>query len=324
MRRARSSDGIARGFVTIDTVVACSSLFPPVFPSSPAYFAGLADTRNLFAGDFILADLGNNFAQGDALVAIQADPPSATPLFASGDYTFYGRFVSGDAGDRREPLATQWAVPYQDKPAHTLTTDLIVWRDPIEAVAPFACGGGLPAPFPLSTAQLIGFDMAENPEALSSMPPPFPVVAMRTSINGAAPSLAVSPRAGWLFLDLNSPADVAASPFTDKAARQSWIMVIRHGEGRFSSAHAAIQMDSAFSPPPPPTEPPPTETETPDPPATATATTAPPAVPTPMAVPAPAPSATPVGLPPGGGGPGGGGRPGPLPDETPGGLGGPL
>jgi hypothetical protein len=242
-------DGVARGFVTVDDVNACSDLFPPVFPSSPDYFTQVAGKRNLIMGDFMLANPGLNFAEGEALVPIESIGFQGS-VYGAGDYTFYGRFVGGAGTDQREPLATRWAAPYEDKPAHSLATELIVWRDPITAVAPFACGGGLPPPYPLGAEELIAFDMMENPEILAPAQPPFPVAAMRTSINGAPPSLAVSPRAGWLYLSLNSPAAVADSPFADKTARQSWVMVLKKAEGRFSSAHAAIQLNNPSTPPP--------------------------------------------------------------------------
>ena len=241
-------DNIARGFVTIDTVFRCTSA--STFPSSPDYFTMVADSRNLFAGNFAYIDGGQNFGAGSPLIAIEADP-SGSPIFGSGSYTFYGRFVGGNGSDRREPLATKWAVDYQDKPAHDLRTQLIVWRDPIVAVAPFACGGGLPAPFPLAAQELIGFDTAENPDVLSPAQQPFPVVAMRVGVNGAPPSVAVAPRAGWLYLSLNSAAPVLASPFSDQTARQSAVMVITEGDSRFSSGHPALQLDNAFAPPPP-------------------------------------------------------------------------
>lgn len=235
-------DNVARGFVTIDNVTRCSPLFPPVFPSSAGYFTSLAFRGNYFAGDFQFAELATDSAQGDALVAIQADP-SMTPIFGPGSYTFYGRFVGGDGSDRREPLATRWAVPFTTKPAHSVVTEVIVWRDPIIAVAPFACGGALPAPFPIGTMANFAFDTAENPMSIAPAQPPFPVVAQRVRVDGP-PGLEVPHRAGWLFLDLNSSGPIAASPFNDKSARQSWVMMIKRGEGRFSSGHAAIQMDS--------------------------------------------------------------------------------
>ena len=43
-----------------------------------------------------------------------------------------------------------------------LDTRFVVWRDPGQAVAPFACGGALPAPFPLTTREVVAFDEEEN------------------------------------------------------------------------------------------------------------------------------------------------------------------
>jgi hypothetical protein len=66
-------DNIARGYITIDDVNSCSLLFP----SSTGYFIsgglGIADNDNVLWGDYFYVNPGQNFAQGETLVHIEAD-----------------------------------------------------------------------------------------------------------------------------------------------------------------------------------------------------------------------------------------------------------
>src|SRR6185436_17523014 len=61
-------DGIARGYVTIDSVTTCYL----EFPSDPGYFSGIADTRNILWGDVFYVNSAQNFADGDTLVHIES------------------------------------------------------------------------------------------------------------------------------------------------------------------------------------------------------------------------------------------------------------
>ncbi len=95
-------DGIARGYITIDNVNACSTLFA----DDPGYFVdgglGIASDDNQLWGDYFIVDPANNFAFGDNMVHIEAEPlfnASSTPT----GYTFYGRYTSPSR--RRQPRA---------------------------------------------------------------------------------------------------------------------------------------------------------------------------------------------------------------------------
>jgi hypothetical protein len=79
-------DNIARGYITVDDVNSCSLLFP----SSTGYFIsgglGIADNDNVLWGDYFYVNAGENFAQGETLVHVEADAAAfATP----GAYSFY-------------------------------------------------------------------------------------------------------------------------------------------------------------------------------------------------------------------------------------------
>ncbi len=240
----RLGDNIARGYVTIDTVNNCTLRFP----SDPGYFvsggAGDATNQNSLWGDYFFINPSQNFAQGEALVALEASAADFVP----GDYTFYGRHVGGFAVDNREPLATNWAAPYAQHGGSGTSTDLLVWRDPTVPSPSFGFNCALPGPsfFPLGHTDVVAFDNEENPTDIPfgglSDPVPFPGVAGRITING--PDLPVSPRSGWMYLNLNW--SVPGSPFNPVS--QSYVTVIRSSQGRFSGGHAGIPLDDANNP----------------------------------------------------------------------------
>src|SRR5439155_15995201 len=94
-------DGKVRGYITIDSTRACTTLFP----GDAGYFlaggTGIATDDNVLWGDYSFYDRASNFAYSDNLVHIEAsaiDPLTTTP----GKYTFYGRRESGSAIDNRE------------------------------------------------------------------------------------------------------------------------------------------------------------------------------------------------------------------------------
>ena len=71
-------------------------------------------------GDYFYVNPGQNFAEGETLVHIEAcSAPSVgngaglCPFsFAAGDYTFYGRYNAVAVQDQREPLATTFAARF--------------------------------------------------------------------------------------------------------------------------------------------------------------------------------------------------------------------
>ncbi|HET9228729.1 MAG TPA: hypothetical protein VFR31_18765, partial [Thermoanaerobaculia bacterium] len=81
---AKFRDNILRGYITVDTVNACN-LF---FPSDWAFYAPFVTFQNVLWGDYFYVNPAQNFAQGETLVHIEADPLA----FAPGDHTFYGRY----------------------------------------------------------------------------------------------------------------------------------------------------------------------------------------------------------------------------------------
>jgi hypothetical protein len=217
-------DNVARGYITVDNVNQCNLQFP----SSTGYFApggtGLANNNNTLWGDYFYVNDGENFAQGETLVHIEAcstvPPPSTcatNPIgicqtgpsvgqnaddcpFVPGDYTYYGRYVAAAATDQREPLATNFATRYINGGAFTGGTDLIVWRDnkiALGAVIPVhSCATGRFSWVPLNQADVVAFDEVENPTDLcfqgDNFSPPtggaetcFPVEAQRVNLQSS-------------------------------------------------------------------------------------------------------------------------------------------
>jgi hypothetical protein len=245
-------DNIARGYVTVDAVRACTLRFP----GDVGYFAaggtGDATDQNVLWGDWVRDQ--RVLAEGGTLVHVEADaanPATSTP----GRYTFYGRYDGWSAIDNREPLATHFAVRYGDHAP--FSTTLAVWRDSKVAQGAFTCPatfGLRPSWYPLGQEGIVIFDEQEKvsqPVSFPVSPPPpsatlvpFPAESQRTLVNG--PALPVPFGFGWLFLDLNTVVAAAgANPPIDPAAAQAFVTAFDETGGRFAVGVEAIRLDSA-------------------------------------------------------------------------------
>lgn len=245
-------DRKARGYVTIDSVNACSILTP----ATPGYSAFL-DTRNILWGEFFyltprLAANGATFGEGGALVGIQADL-SDPEVTVPGEYTFYGRYVAWTAADKRQPLATTFGARYFSGAPFSSKTQLVAWRDPKVNQQPFVCGT-LPGWYPLAQEQMVVFDEFENPFVTPTppvFPPPpgpftlpFPAAAQRVKIGTNL--LPVPFPSGWIYFNLKTAVALAgANPPEDPVAAQAWVYVIQDPKGRFNLGYPAMQLDSA-------------------------------------------------------------------------------
>jgi hypothetical protein len=270
-------DNVARGYITVDTVNNCTLRFP----GDPGYFGaggtGDVTNQNVLWGDYFYVNTGENFAQGETLVHIEAAPGTgvnavqgnygANPQTTTpGQYTFYGRYVGWNATDNREPLATNFAGRFVNGGAFNGGTSFLCWRDsksfslnPAANItpAPFACpalAGSRPVWYPLGQEAVVIFDEQENPDVPTTFPvspqPPLtpnilcPAEANRTRIGSAA--FPVPFNFGWIYADLNtSVAAAGANPPEDPTAAQGWITVVMDALGRFSVGFDAVQLDSA-------------------------------------------------------------------------------
>jgi hypothetical protein len=260
---ANYSDNTARGYITVDSVTACNLSFP----SDAGYFTSLADNRNILWGDYFYVNPGQNFAEGETLVHIEAcSAPSVgngaglCPFsFAAGDYTFYGRYNAVAGQDQREPLATTFAARFVNGGGFDGGTDFIVWRDsktrPTGANGTHSCSSA-PSWFPLNQSDVVAFDEEENPTDLcfqgDNVSPPtggadtcFPLEAQRISLNGGnviADDPTPPTNFGWMYLNLNHTL-ASGDPFPGVA--QAWVTVAMEAEGRYAVGFDAIQLDNA-------------------------------------------------------------------------------
>jgi hypothetical protein len=252
-------DNIARGYVTVDQVTECNL----DFPSTPGYFTSVAGFDNILWGDYFYVEPGENFAQGETLVHIEACEPGDGYLgyvgngaghcpFVPGDFTFYSRYVAQAGTDQREGLASQFAVRYITGGLFNGGTDYIVWRD---SRSTDIIGGSCPAEndfawYPLNQDLVVAFDEEENSEELcfleSDVSPPtggqqtcFPIETGRYNVEVStvpgSQSLDPSFDFGWMFLDLD---------LTSVVESQAWVTAIMSAEGRYSVGFDAVQLDS--------------------------------------------------------------------------------
>jgi hypothetical protein len=267
--RNLGTPGIARGYITADTVNNCTLRMA----GDPGYFipGGFGDVtnQNVLWGDYQYIDPSTDVAFGDSLVHIVTsgfgapDPELTTP----GEYTFYGRFSNWLAADGREPLATNFATRFvspkdfksvakaRRRAVMAPATELVVWRDP--KVAPgfstqtYNCSAAGPSWYPLGHEVVRAFDEQEGTEEIAAPAQLFPAATQRVSL--ATSALPTSFASGWLFLNLNTVVAAAgANPPEDPAAAQAWVTVlqrVRQGPngGRYEVGYRALRLDSARS-----------------------------------------------------------------------------
>jgi hypothetical protein len=259
--RKHGAGTIARGYVTVDTVSQCS-LF---FPSDPGYLTSVITRQNVLWGEYMMVDASKEFAFADSLVHITAESNFLSdPDLTIGRYTFYGRFVSWTAIDKREPLSTQFQARFvapkdfksvpksRRRPFLPPATELIVWRDPkFPTTNSFNCNSK-PAWYPLNQTQVIVFDEQENAEEPTFSFPPFPGVTQRVTV-GSSDFPATFFR-GMVHLNLNTFVIAAPGPpALDPSATQAWVTVLQRvlqgpNGGRYEAGFRAIRLDSAREP----------------------------------------------------------------------------
>lgn len=225
---------VATGYVTIDAVNRCTAPSvgtPANTPAQASYFAkggtGLASNANVLWGDYYYVSSRRNTADSQIAVSIVADPD----FFASGDYTFYGRYGSFDARDDRIPLSSLYFARYMDGGPFSGGTEVMVWRDTRTPNTSLGACGMPPKWAPLGEMQLVVFDEEENPKEIVGGSA-FPLATQKVHVGGAA--LPVPEPFGFMMIDLWHK---------DSTHAQGWVTVIMSAEGRFSTGHEALRAD---------------------------------------------------------------------------------
>ena len=213
------NDQVARGYITIDTVSACTASNPSQANYFVAGGTGVATNQNILVGDYFWSNPSQNFIHSEVAVHLEADSTNAYTSVAN-IYTFYGRFVNWSAADNREPAVQAWGVPYvNDK------TDMIVWQDSRMADAnPFACNTP-PTWINRAPSVLAAFDDQEQFTALTASAP-LGLAASRVHIGGAA-GLSIPYETGWLSLSMNTE-PLAGSPLPDATLTQGYVVALQY------------------------------------------------------------------------------------------------
>lgn len=197
-------DGLARGYVTVDSVSACTSLVP----GDTGYFtlggSGIANNNNVLWGEQSTYNAAFGNAYGDTLVHIEASATNPATDGTGVDYTFYGRRIAGSGADNREGLAQSYMGRFSFLGVID-GTKAQIWRDPGLATA-YACAS---PPAGLSSNAIAAFDYQEQ-VSLARPAALLPYAAQ--SLNLASPTQAAVPFAlGFIYYDLGLP--TAAAPF---------------------------------------------------------------------------------------------------------------
>ena len=231
---APHGDAIARGYVTFDTVNNCTQRVP----GDVGYFgnggSGDATNQNNLSGTYTIIDRNQKVSVADTLVHVQAsstDSATTTP----GRPTFYGKFVSWNASDNREPLGTAWQARFINNVAPTSLfgafadgkTNFVVWRESPAVLSAFTCGS-VPTGFPLPLREILQFDEQEQVTALGTNLGTFPLVSQRVAITD--PSLAAVYASGFISADLRAPVDAVGGPPSDPSRRGSFMAATHYAK----------------------------------------------------------------------------------------------
>src|SRR5258706_6886802 len=167
----------AIGYLTIDVVASCTTLFP-----DRQYFASEILFDNVLIGDYETVDpspLTGNIATGSPMVHIRAVPeggPAGSNPGTALPYTFYDRFTATmpqtlpRSIDRRQPLPSLFAARWIQGGPSGFSTDLQIWREGRTGPSSTAC-------LPISAnsaisltngAEITRFDEHENAVTLSN------------------------------------------------------------------------------------------------------------------------------------------------------------
>jgi hypothetical protein len=230
----------AIGYATVDVVGACTG----AMPVDANYFSADLRNDNVLIGDYQQLNTSQNFAQGGPMVHIRAVPEGRNSGLSNLTRTFYGRFTK-NGSDARQPLPSRFAARWIQGGAATFRTDIKIWRELAGRAGTCPPGSEVRA----ASDQAV-FDETENGvgtdgSRLGSPPIFLPIVipaASRISISDPQTFMQLTngATAGWLYLNLDDPAN--------EAADQGWMITSMRAEGRFSADQNASGLGNGCSP----------------------------------------------------------------------------
>ena len=220
-------DGIARGYITVDTVGSCAGaesveLIVTPLNSAIPYFGskipGHSTLQNALWGDLFFVDAAGNAAQGMDAVAIWADP---SVFFGPNVYTFYGRYTFFDGADSRVPLPNVWNQRFANGGPFAGGAQIILWQDNGQPGPPeTAVCGFTPSWAPLESTITALDENGQNAVLLADAS--FPVMTQRVDVG----TLGIGFPFGWVQIDTPN--------------RQSWAQPTLTAEGRFSAGVSGV------------------------------------------------------------------------------------
>ncbi|MDA8020364.1 MAG: hypothetical protein MPN21_23240 [Thermoanaerobaculia bacterium] len=194
------TDGIARGYITVDVVDECSGIEgfdPKITPANAGlpYFAdgdssGVGINSNSLWGDIFYLSTDSASAHGSTAVSLWAD---ATKFSGDDVNTFYGRHSNWDGRDNRVPLPSAWNQRFINGGPFAGGADVILYQD--TGVGPrFAACGSTPDEFPLAGHIAVVRDSGEDTLVLNS---DFADLGGLAAQRGSIGSLPIPYAFGW-------------------------------------------------------------------------------------------------------------------------------
>lgn len=261
--RLGGTHAYAIGYLTIDVVASCTTLFP-----DRQYFTSEILFDNVLIGDYETVDqspLTGNIATGNPMVHIRAVPeggPVGSNPGTALPYTFYDRFTATTpqtmprSVDRRQPLPSLFAARWIQGGPSGFSTDLQIWREgrtgPLSTVCPVSANSAISL---TNGAEVTRFDEHENAVTLHSsccciLCPPdnlyLPAASSTPTSSFVLPPITSSgDLAGWMYLNLSGPAAPAFS--NAHRAGQAWVSVTMRAEGRYGVQFNAAQLGNGCS-----------------------------------------------------------------------------
>jgi hypothetical protein len=235
----RSGPGVAAGFLTVDSARACAPA--GTYPNTGGYFAvgsGVADQDNLLYGDFFLVDPGENFAQGNTVVHLVADPTAHT------DRTFYGDFGFGTL-DARAPLGTRHRTRFVSGGGFSGATQLLVFAQP--SADPTFNGGitcGQRTAF-VDSCQFLDFTLRPESGTPATTRTVDPVTELTRLYSVSASADAdVQTSAPFGIVDIENKVLVACMFIAiGEEPLGAWVMPLQRATGRYSVGLEAIRVE---------------------------------------------------------------------------------